>query len=111
MIKRIRSFGVLQTGIVVGVLYAALGLVYTLFLIPAGIFGMLVGSRNLEGIAPFAAMMAMGIFLPLISGVCGFVLGAIGCLIYNVTARLTGGIEVELVDPPSASSPELPPTR
>jgi uncharacterized membrane protein len=50
--------------------------------------------------APAAAIMGlmfgMGIFMPIIYGVMGFVFGALGAVVYNLIARWIGGIEVEV---------------
>lgn len=120
MKKRIRSFGVLQTGIVVGALYAVLGLVFLIFFVPIGILGIVFSGETDEGVLPFIAFLVMGLFMPIMYGVMGFIMGMIACLIYNGVARFTGGIEIELVDLPSTaalpgSTPAMPtappPTR
>jgi hypothetical protein len=36
------------------------------------------------------------IFLPIFYGILGFVLGLITALLYNLVARLVGGIQIEL---------------
>jgi len=50
--------------------------------------------------APAAAitgiMFGMGIFMPVIYGVMGFVIGVVGAAVYNLIARWIGGIEVEV---------------
>jgi hypothetical protein len=38
--------------------------------------------------------------LPIFYGVLGFVFGALGAAIYNLAARLVGGIEIELAPRP-----------
>jgi hypothetical protein len=41
-------------------------------------------------------MFGMGILMPVIYGVMGFIIGVIGAVIYNVVARWIGGIELEV---------------
>jgi hypothetical protein len=41
-------------------------------------------------------MFGMGLFMPVIYGVMGFIFGVIGAAIYNLVAGWIGGIEVEV---------------
>ena len=41
-------------------------------------------------------MFAMGILMPVIYGVMGFIGGVIGAAVYNLVARWIGGIELEV---------------
>jgi hypothetical protein len=41
-------------------------------------------------------MFGMGILMPVIYGVMGFIGGVIGAAVYNLVARWIGGIEVEV---------------
>ena len=41
-------------------------------------------------------MFGMGILMPVIYGVMGFILGVIGAAVYNFVARWIGGIELEV---------------
>ncbi|HWN20106.1 MAG TPA: hypothetical protein VNO19_14440 [Gemmatimonadales bacterium] len=86
---QIRRFGVGQTAKVVGVLYALTGVVLVPFVLIAAMY-----SPNKSGLGPGVALL-----LPIIYGVAGFILTAIGCAIYNFVAGLVGGIEVELDAP------------
>ena len=86
---QIRRFGVGQTAKVVGVLYTLTGVVLVPFVLIAAMY-----SPNKSGLGPGVALL-----LPIIYGVAGFILTAIGCAIYNFVAGLVGGIEVELDAP------------
>ena len=87
--REIRSFNVLQTAKVLGVLYFAFGLAFSLFIVlPLSIAGKRPGHGGL----------LMAVFSPFIYGVLGFVFSAILCWLYNVIADVLGGIEVEVVD-------------
>jgi hypothetical protein len=104
---RLRRFGVLRTATVAAILYAVA--VFVFFAILA--LFVLVGAGsipNLPGGGATAAMggigtLFVGAILALIYAVVGWVFTAIFCLIYNLAARLTGGIEMELttVAPPA----------
>ena len=41
-------------------------------------------------------MFGMGVLMPVIYGVMGFILGVIGAAVYNLVARWIGGIELEV---------------
>ena len=41
-------------------------------------------------------MFGMGILMPVIYGVMGFIIGVIGAAVYNLVARWIGGIELEV---------------
>lgn len=89
MRRRIRRFDPLQTGKVLGALYALMGLVFLPFF-------WLMKSFMPEGGGFF---MGFGLLMPIVYGIFGLVFGAIGALIYNFVAGLTGGLEVEVDDP------------
>ena len=86
-----------------GVLYACMGLIFLpIFMLAAaaGAFAQHAQGAQASAIAPGAVvagiMFGMGIFMPVIYGVMGFVFGVIGAAIYNLVARWIGGIEVEV---------------
>jgi hypothetical protein len=83
-----------------GVLYACLGLIFLPFFAVAGMLGAFAQqAQNTNGL-PAAViagvMLGFGIFIPIIYGVMGFVLGIVTAAIYNVVASWIGGIEVEV---------------
>jgi hypothetical protein len=92
---QIKRFGVLQTAKFCAVLYF---IMTAIFLIPFGLIAMLTGAfaGGTEGLfgVMFGGMFIF--FLPLVYAVMGFIFVAIGCLIYNGTAKVTGGIEIEI---------------
>jgi hypothetical protein len=90
MKTQIRSFSVRQNAKVFAVLMAVSSL---LFVIPFAL------------IASFAAPKPVGfpgglflLALPVIYLIVGYITAAIGCLVYNALAKLTGGIEFESRD-------------
>jgi hypothetical protein len=51
----------------------------------------------------------MSIFMPIFYGIMGFVVGAIGALLYNLVANWVGGIEMEVeISPVPAVTRQLP---
>ena len=102
MKRRIKRIAPLQAGKMLGVLYGCMGLIFLpIFMLAgaAGAFAQHAQGGNASG-APAAAvagiMFGMGLFMPVIYGVMGFLLGIIGAAIYNLIARWIGGIEVEV---------------
>jgi hypothetical protein len=90
---RLKRLGVVSTGLVSGVIYAALGLLVGIAVAVASVF--------LPGPAiPFVRGRLVGglaiVVFPLLYGVAGFVIGALTALLYNVTARLVGGVKLLL---------------
>jgi branched-subunit amino acid transport protein len=86
MVQRLRRFSIGQTAKVFGVLYALMGLVFAPFLILAALIA--------PDIAGFGIGFAIG--MPILYGILGFVVTAIGCALYNWVAGMVGGIEVTL---------------
>ena len=89
MPQQIQRFGIGQTAKVVAVLYALMGLILVPVFWIAATF-----SPKETGFGPGFALM-----VPILYGVGGFVVTALGCAIYNVVAGWVGGIEVELGSP------------
>ncbi|HIF14758.1 MAG TPA: hypothetical protein EYQ86_05325 [Bacteroidetes bacterium] len=96
--KRIKKFGVFQTAKVFAVitfLFSSFMLlpffIYVSFL--SSIFGQSFGSMGL--FFPSGSSYFL-IIIPFIYGILGFIMSAIGCLIYNLISKWTGGIEIEV---------------
>jgi len=83
-----------------GVLYACMGLIFLPIFMLAAAAGAFAQHAQGAQAAPAAVvagiMFGMGIFMPVIYGVMGFIFGVIGAAIYNLVARWIGGIEVEV---------------
>jgi hypothetical protein len=90
MRQQIRKFGVGQTAKVAGVLYALMGLVF----IPV----FLVMSAFAPKQAGFGGV-GFAFAMPILYGVFGFICTAIACALYNLVAKMVGGIEVETDGP------------
>ena len=101
MKRRIKRIAPLQAGKMLGALYACMGLIFLPFFALAAVAGAFAPSSQQSAGAPppvlFASMMfGLGIFMPIIYGVMGFVGGIIAVALYNLFARWIGGIEVEV---------------
>lgn len=77
-------------GLTLGILGFVLGIFYALFL--SAFSGLLGGSSMNLG----AMGLVMPIIFPIIYGILGFVIGALGSVVYNFVASKTGGLEIQL---------------
>jgi hypothetical protein len=109
---RLRRIGVLRTATVAAVLYAIGTLIFFAFIallvliggsnipnLPGG-----VGSAALGGIG----VLFVGLIVALLYAVFGWIITAIFCLLYNLVARITGGIEMELTTVVAAPPQPVP---
>jgi hypothetical protein len=87
------------------------GVIYGLILIVFGAAMSTLGSRDATagGVSTVVMGIAMMIGLPLVYGVMGFVMGAIGALIYNAVAGIIGGVKFELEGVQQEYAPPPPP--
>ncbi len=88
---RVKRISVIQTSSVSAIIMLILSLI---LVIPIGWIMSSVGGFGFPGI--HVTELAFVIFLPIIYGGLTFILTAICCLIYNMAAKWTGGIELEL---------------
>jgi len=95
---RIRRFGVVRTANLAGVLYLVLSLIFILpFVIILAAAGPMSftdqsGRTTNIGFAPLFLLL-----LPILYAIGGWIFTALMCLVYNLAARVTGGVEVQLV--------------
>lgn len=89
--KRIRRIGVLQTSKVVAIIYF---LIAAVLVLPIGIMSTWFGTDTIPAL-PFGGGMFF-MFVPLVYGIAGFITTAFSCLVYNVIAKYTGGIEFDV---------------
>ena len=92
MKKQLTRVAPLRAGIVLGVLYGFLGLLFTPFILLMAAFGCKTGA--------FAAVggVFLAILFPVLYAVMGFICGVISAALYNLIAKWTGGLEFEVRD-------------
>ncbi|MGH9789621.1 MAG: hypothetical protein ACRD5W_00300 [Candidatus Acidiferrales bacterium] len=88
-----------------------LGSAFKLFAVLYGMFGLLIGAfisllsvlgfmggaaSGTEGAAAFLFGTSAIVIMPILYGCIGAIGGVIGCLIYNIAAKIAGGLEVDL---------------
>ena len=106
----VKSVGVMSFAKIMGLLYGCMGLLVAPIFLLIGLAGSLAGGEK----NPFAGAVGvvMAILMPVFYGVMGFIMGAIGGLLYNLFAKLVGGFELELDVRPAtlqAPYPLIPP--
>jgi hypothetical protein len=106
----IKRVDVLSVGKVMGLLYAAMGLIFVPFFLLISAIQALSGKAGAE--FGLAMAIVMTIFLPIFYGVLGFIGGVIMAFLYNVIAGRIGGIEIDLSSgaPVQLPVPVSPPT-
>jgi len=112
----IRRFGVLSVAKMYGLLMFLFGLIfgviYGLILI---VFGAAISAMGpgrdaaAGGIGTVAMGVGVMIGFPLFYGILGFIMGAIGALIYNAVAGIIGGVKFELEGVQDEYAPPPPP--
>ena len=96
MRKRLKKVSVFQTAKVAAVLYGLLGLVFAPIFLLIGMFA--PGASDEAGLLGLGAGVAGAVLVPVMYAVFGFIGTAIACVLYNIIAGFTGGIEFELED-------------
>ncbi len=95
----LRRVGVLSMAKIWGAMYGALGLIFGVIFAIFAVMGSALGA-GASGSTPrfFQALFGVGavVFVPLLYGFLGFVMGLVGAAIYNWLAALIGGIELDL---------------
>jgi hypothetical protein len=100
MPKVIREIGVLSLGKVAGIVYACMGLIVGVIVALVSVLGGFAGLFDEGGAAPGFIAMFLGagavFVLPIFYGLLGSLIGMLVAVIYNVAARLVGGIEITI---------------
>lgn len=105
----VRRVGVWSLAKIYGALCLGMGLIFGVFF---GLFsllgmGMATMAADESGAAGAIASLFFGvgavIFMPLFYGLMGLVIGAVSAVIYNLAARLVGGLELHLEPAPEPS--------
>lgn len=97
--KKINHLGVMSVAKFQGLMMALMGLLMGIL---GGGMSSLLGGLAAQSGQDFGFMGSAGwllvLILPIMYGVMGFVMGAIGAFFYNIVAKIAGGIEVDLID-------------
>jgi hypothetical protein len=109
----IKSVGVLSVAKIMGMIYCCMGLIFAPFVLLIGIVGSMAGQQK----SPFAGIFGVffALFMPVLYGLMGFIFGAIGALLYNLSAKWVGGFELEMdlrqsaLPPPYLAIPPVAP--
>ncbi len=100
MPKVIREIGVLSLGKVAGIIYACFGLIAGVIVALVSVLGGFAGLAGEGGAGAGFIGMFLGagavFILPVFYGVLGALIGMLVAVIYNVAARLVGGIEITI---------------
>jgi hypothetical protein len=111
----IRRFNVLSVAKMYGLLMFIFGLIagvlYGLFFIVFGAAMSAAGGSDaaVGGVSSVVMGIAFMIGVPIFYGVLGFIMGAIGALIYNALSGIIGGIKFELEGVQHEYAPPPPP--
>jgi len=97
----VRSIRVLSLGKVMGTIYAGMGLLFGLIFSFVSLLGVAFGAALQEGTgfeSMFGLLFGVGavILLPIFYGLMGFLGGLLMAALYNLAARVVGGLELEL---------------
>jgi hypothetical protein len=113
---QIKRMGVLSLAKMYAVTMAAFGLIFGVIY---GLIFMVVGGAMMAGggrgsTGAGASSLVIGVIMmvaiPVMYGVLGFIMGAIGGVVYNVAAGFVGGIELEL-EPVDGGYSDPPPPQ
>ena len=107
---RIKSIGVFSFAKISGLGYFAMGLLMVPFFLIFGLIGATAARQAGAPQFPAVFFVVFAIMAPFIYGGMGFVMGAIGALVYNLLASWVGGVELdfEAVPPVYAVVPPPP---
>jgi len=99
MRKVIRGIGVLSAGKIGGILYAGVGLVVgalvALISLVGGFAGMATDAGGASGVVGMVMGVGAIVVFPVFYGVIGFLGMALSALLFNLGARVTGGLEID----------------
>jgi hypothetical protein len=98
----LRRIGVWSAARVSCALYAAIGLLIGAVISAVSLLATLIGAGSSAAAGPFGGfggvLFGVGaiVLLPVFYGLIGLVGGALAAAVYNLAARLVGGLELEL---------------
>jgi hypothetical protein len=93
----IKSVGVLSVAKILGLIYGCMGLIVAPLFLLMGLTGSALGQQQnspLAGAFGVGFGIALAVLAPVLYGAMGFIMGAIGALLYNLFAKRVGGFEL-----------------
>jgi|SRR5689334_13170824 len=113
----IRRFGVISLakmygllmfifGLIIGIIYGLLFIVFGAAMSAAAGGG---SNATVSGVSSAVMGIALMIGIPIFYGILGFVMGAIGALIYNALSGIIGGVKFDLEGVQQEYAPPPPP--
>jgi hypothetical protein len=93
MKKQLTYISPLRAGIVLGVLYGILSLIFVPFILVAALLGGKSGAH-----VPAIFGLGFAIMMPVLYAAAGFIGGIIAAALYDLIAKWTGGFEFEVRD-------------
>ncbi len=108
---RIRRFGVVRTANLAAILYLLVTLIIILpFVVILAAAGPMEFTDQFGRTASVNFSPVLLLLLPLLYAVIGWIVTALFCLLYNLAAAITGGVEIQLDgDAMTLARPDLPP--
>lgn len=107
---RIRRFGVIRTANLAAIAFALFTLIVIIpFVIILFAAGPISFTDRTGQSVDFSGSPLLLLFVPLAYAIIGWVVTALWCLVYNLAAALTGGVEIQLEGDPAADRSDLPP--
>ncbi len=101
----LKRVGILSGAKVLGLLYAALGLIFGGIFSFVSVLGAAAGSGR-GGAGGLLFGVGAVIILPIFYGIVGFIGGALTAVLYNLIAHVAGGLELEFESRDSGNMPE-----
>jgi hypothetical protein len=94
----INRVGPVSVAKLAGMLYAILGLIFGAIISLIALAGGMTANSDEPGAAVMGAIFGAGavIVLPILYGGLGFVMTLLMAALYNVTARIVGGVQVDV---------------
>ncbi len=93
MKKQLTYIAPLRAGIVLGIFYAILSLIFVPFFLLGAVLSSKAGTPT-----PAIFSIAFAVLMPVLYAIIGFVGGIVAAALYNLVAKWTGGFEVEVRD-------------
>jgi hypothetical protein len=93
--KKITKISAISLGKLLGLMYGLFGVIFGAVITSISFFGQFVFQSELNNYDFLFGLGAI-IILPIFYGLLGFLLGLLTAWIYNLIARFTGGLKIEI---------------